>query len=501
MSAIENFDIQKRVTDSVIETCSTMLSLEVEPITDEPPPGFGVHRMVGTLNFAGNVTGIFNIQVTVDFGRIMAAGLLDMEPDEVDLGTDVRDLLAEITNIVGGNLKSALNDAGHSCVLSTPSITCGTDFTIKSLNMDRFERFVFRKDAHILIVEVGLKALEGADSGLDFSAPDAMSRIPNVDLEKLNALDYKGKVSGSVIDVFDTMFSVNLEAVESVSKTSLTGVRNVSSVCFAGDANGIVSIHVDSELSRRMAANMLGMEPEEIEGGSEIEDMLGELSNIVGGGLKSALTDTGLRCALSTPSFTTGSDFMIESLNLERYERFAFQAEGRTVFVEMGVKISDLAKAATPVGKDIHYRVEAPADATVPAPDAGTDATPAAETRGGSRKDPGRRKTPAPPPPPAAQPPEAPTAEAAPEDFGLDILVDIPVELTVELGRTKLPIHELLKLQPGSAVKLARLEGEPVDILANDVLIARGEVVVRNEKYGIRITEITSRSDRLRGLS
>jgi flagellar motor switch protein FliN/FliY len=87
-----------------------------------------------------------------------------------------------------------------------------------------------------------------------------------------------------------------------------------------------------------------------------------------------------------------------------------------------------------------------------------------------------------------------------PEDFGLDILVDIPVELTVELGRTKIPINELLKLQPGSAVKLAKLEGEPVDILANDVLIARGEVVVRNEKYGIRITEITSRAERLKGL-
>jgi flagellar motor switch protein FliN/FliY len=89
---------------------------------------------------------------------------------------------------------------------------------------------------------------------------------------------------------------------------------------------------------------------------------------------------------------------------------------------------------------------------------------------------------------------------SAPEDFGLELLLDIPVELTVELGRTKMPIHELLKLRPGSAVKLAKLEGEPVDILANDVLIARGEVVVRNEKYGIRITEITSRAHRLRGL-
>jgi flagellar motor switch protein FliN len=492
MSAIENFDIRKQVTGSVIETCDTMLSLEVEPVAEEPPPGSGVHRMVATLNFAGNVTGIFNVQVTVDFGRAMAAALLDMEPDEVDPGSDVRDLLAEITNIVGGNLKSALNDAGHACVLSTPAITYGTDFTIKSLDMDRFERCVFRKDAHILIVEVGLKSVEGAGAGLDFSTPDAMNRIPNVDLEKLNALDYRGKVSGSVLDVFETMFSLKLEAVETVSETSLAGVRNVSSVCFAGDATGIVSVHVGSELSRRMAANMLGMEPGEIQGESEIQDLLGELGNIVGGGLKSALTDTGLRCALSTPSFTTGSDFMIEALNLDRYERFAFQTEGHTVFVEMGVKISELAKAAAPVGKDIHYTVEAPAAGKGPAQHAETEATPAAE----ARKEPARPKAPAPPPkPPAAE------AAPAPEDFGLDILVDIPVELTVELGRTKLPIHELLKLQPGSAVKLARLEGEPVDILANDVLIARGQVVVRNEKYGIRITEITSRADRLRGLS
>ena len=86
------------------------------------------------------------------------------------------------------------------------------------------------------------------------------------------------------------------------------------------------------------------------------------------------------------------------------------------------------------------------------------------------------------------------------EDLGLAMLLDIPVELTVELGRTRMPIHEMLKLRPGSAVKLARLEGEPVDILANDVLIARGEVVVRHEKYGIRITEITSRMERLKGL-
>ena len=86
------------------------------------------------------------------------------------------------------------------------------------------------------------------------------------------------------------------------------------------------------------------------------------------------------------------------------------------------------------------------------------------------------------------------------EDLDLALLLDVPVELTVELGRTRITINELLNLRPGSAVKLAKLEGESVDILANDVLIARGEVVVRHEKYGIRITEITSRMERMKGL-
>jgi flagellar motor switch protein FliN len=500
MSSIENFDIQKCLTASVIETYSTMLSLEMEPLLEEPPHVSGVNRMVGTLNFAGKVTGIFNTQVTIDFGRVMAAGMLGLQPDEVELGTDVRDLIVEITNIIGGSLKSALNDAGHSCVLSTPSITYGTDFTLKSLNMDRFERFVFRRDEHVLIVEAGLKAVEGADPGIDSISPEAMSRMPSVNIEKLNALDYKGRVAGAVADVFETMFAVKLAATQSVSAASLTGVRNVSSVCFAGDATGIVSIHVGTDLSRRMAANMLGMKPEEIQGEDEIDDMLAELSNIVGGNLKSALTDTGLRCALSVPSCTTGSDFMIEALNLERYERFAFRAEDHMVFVEMGVKISELAKAATLTGKDIHYRVEdSPAGKDQPQITA-SEAGAAVGRSDAAGRDAGRPKAPEAQPPPSQPEAAAVGAAPTPEDFGLDILVDIPVELTVELGRTKIQINDLLKLQPGSAVKLAKLEGEPVDILANDVLIARGEVVVRNEKYGIRITEITSRAERLKGL-
>jgi flagellar motor switch protein FliN/FliY len=87
------------------------------------------------------------------------------------------------------------------------------------------------------------------------------------------------------------------------------------------------------------------------------------------------------------------------------------------------------------------------------------------------------------------------------EDFDLNLLLDIPLEITVELGRTRIQIQELLSLGPGSTVSLSKLEGEPVDILANEKLIARGEVVLQNKKYGIRITEITSRMNRIKSIS
>jgi flagellar motor switch protein FliN len=289
------------------------------------------------------------------------------------------------------------------------------------------------------------------------------------------------------------MFSIRLDRVQPASAEGLDGMRYISSVCFAGDATGIVSLHVSREMSRLMAANMLGMEPEEVEGTAEIEDMLGELGNIVGGNLKSALTDTGLRCALSTPSFTVGSDFQIEALNLERFERLEFRYGEHFVFVEMGLKISELAKASAGAAKEAPPRDRKPRTPT------GSETT-ASPATAPPKAAPPQAPALAAAPPAAPEPGEAKSDRATAEDLGLAMLLDIPVELTVELGRTRMPIHELLKLRPGSAVKLARLEGEPVDILANDVLIARGEVVVRHEKYGIRITEITSRMERLKGL-
>ncbi|MFS2220914.1 flagellar motor switch protein FliN [Pantoea sp. B65] len=83
----------------------------------------------------------------------------------------------------------------------------------------------------------------------------------------------------------------------------------------------------------------------------------------------------------------------------------------------------------------------------------------------------------------------------------IDLIMDIPVKLSVELGRTKMTIKELLRLSQGSVVALDGLAGEPLDILINGYLIAQGEVVVVADKYGVRITDIITPSERMRRLS
>lgn len=108
---------------------------------------------------------------------------------------------------------------------------------------------------------------------------------------------------------------------------------------------------------------------------------------------------------------------------------------------------------------------------------------------------------------PAATPAAAtvfpPLAAEAPSGFHNDIgmILDIPVQLTVELGRTKVPIKNLLQLAQGSVVELDGLAGEPMDVLVNGYLIAQGEVVVVNDKFGIRLTDIITPSERIRKLN
>ena len=94
-----------------------------------------------------------------------------------------------------------------------------------------------------------------------------------------------------------------------------------------------------------------------------------------------------------------------------------------------------------------------------------------------------------------------PEALASVPSSKLDMILDIPVTLTVELGRTKIAIRNLLQLAQGSVVELDALAGEPMDVLVNGCLIAQGEVVVVNDKFGIRLTDITSPAERIRKLN
>jgi flagellar motor switch protein FliN/FliY len=88
-------------------------------------------------------------------------------------------------------------------------------------------------------------------------------------------------------------------------------------------------------------------------------------------------------------------------------------------------------------------------------------------------------------------------AGGAKVEMNLNLILDVAVTLALEVGRARMPVRELLQLAPGAIVELDRLAGEPLDVLVNGVRIARGEVVVVNEKFGIRLTEVVSATERM----
>ncbi len=91
-------------------------------------------------------------------------------------------------------------------------------------------------------------------------------------------------------------------------------------------------------------------------------------------------------------------------------------------------------------------------------------------------------------------------AMPAHQDRNLNLILDIPLKVSVELGRTKMPVSELLNLTQGSVIELNKLAGEPMEVYVNDKLIARGEAVVVNEKFGVRLTDIISPAERVEQL-
>jgi flagellar motor switch protein FliN/FliY len=118
-----------------------------------------------------------------------------------------------------------------------------------------------------------------------------------------------------------------------------------------------------------------------------------------------------------------------------------------------------------------------------------------AETISTPAKNPGQQATPQ-----SAQFQELKPAPAAGNTRDMDFLLDVPLEVSVELGRTRMFIKDLLQLGQGSVIEMNKVAGEPMEILVNNKLVARGEVVVVNEKFGVRLTDIISPTERIRQL-
>ena len=101
--------------------------------------------------------------------------------------------------------------------------------------------------------------------------------------------------------------------------------------------------------------------------------------------------------------------------------------------------------------------------------------------------------------PPSGAPSDG-SSVGADADVKLDVILEVPVTLSLEVGRTRIPIRNLLQLNQGSVVELDRIAGDPLDVFVNGTLVAHGEVVIVNDKFGIRLTDVVSPAERIRKL-
>lgn len=157
MTDINSVDLKEYVNNAMTVVFDTMLSMNVEQVNaDINELGDGQH-VVGTVSFAGDVMGNVNIHVNQIFANKMAAAMLGMEEDEIETDEEVHDVLGEVCNMVGGDIKSRLCDAGLPCDLSIPTITVGNDFNIESKGWARSEKYGFRTEQNTAYVEIYVK--------------------------------------------------------------------------------------------------------------------------------------------------------------------------------------------------------------------------------------------------------------------------------------------------------------------------------------------------------
>ncbi len=154
---LTSFNLASFLREATQEVFETMLSMALgENDAIKALPG-GTNQVVGSVSMAGAVSGTVNIYVSDKFARAITADMLGMELDEVDSDEEVHDVVGELSNMIGGDLKSRLCDAGFECNLSIPSITSGMDFQIESKGWVVNEQVFFEYHDHIALIQAFLK--------------------------------------------------------------------------------------------------------------------------------------------------------------------------------------------------------------------------------------------------------------------------------------------------------------------------------------------------------
>ena len=155
-----------------------------------------------------------------------------------------------------------------------------------------------------------------------------------------SSLDIRHFLNGHLVDVFQTMLSMKAITVQDGTPPKFSE-HTTGSVGFAGDSvSGAVYLHLSASLANQIAAAMLGLPPEESLGETEVNDVVGECTNMLAGGLKSALCDKGYECAVSTPAIIRGTSFNIESLPEVQQEMLIFECNGSRLAVEVHIKFN-----------------------------------------------------------------------------------------------------------------------------------------------------------------
>jgi len=157
MHEINTLDLKEFLADAISNVFDMMLSMEAEFVDADVPAPAGDSRIIGSVSFAGKVMGNINFQVNDAFARIMTAAMLDMELGEIEGQEEIHDVIGEVSNMIGGDLKSRLCDAGYLCELTIPSITSGNNLKTESKNWVRHESLTFGCRSHTGRVEVYLK--------------------------------------------------------------------------------------------------------------------------------------------------------------------------------------------------------------------------------------------------------------------------------------------------------------------------------------------------------